>query len=62
MEEKISLDRVADFMGDCNTVNPATYCDISNTVPDKVLFFPDQDKNSVHLYRSNNVAWKELNK
>ena len=56
MEEKISLDRVADFMGDCNTVNPATYCDISNTVPDKVLFFPDQDKNSVHLYRSNNVA------
>ena len=36
MEEKIGIERVADLMGDCNTVNPATYCDISNTAPDKV--------------------------
>ena len=37
MEDKIGIERVTDLMGDCNTVNPATYCDISNTAPDKVL-------------------------
>jgi len=45
MEEKISLERVADFMGDCNTVNPATYCDISNTVSDKVHTDPPTPRN-----------------
>jgi len=45
MEDKIGIERVADLMGDCNTVNPATYCDISNTAPDKIHTDPPTPRN-----------------
>ena len=30
MEDTFVIERVTDLMGDCNAVNPATYCDINN--------------------------------
>jgi len=35
----LGLDRVKDIMGDCNTVNPSSYCDTSGP-PDKVHTMP----------------------
>lgn len=45
MEEKLGIDRVADLMGDCNTVNPATYCDISNNTSEKIHTDPPTPRN-----------------
>lgn len=45
MEEKLGIERVADLMGDCNTVNPATYCDISNSTSEKIHTDPPTPRN-----------------
>ena len=38
MEDKLEM--MSELVGDgCNTVNPATYCDISNVGADKVTYF-----------------------